>query len=256
MRILDMLTRMRPAFVFALCAGCAQPGPKLIDSRADSDETDVSSSRGEKPDTSSSKKPRDKNAEPEQMASDDDDAGMPPSRSSTAPRPGAGPRGGSSATAGSAGSLARGPVGAGAAGSGGVGSGGMGGMGGDAAPLGPLDASVADVGAGIIGSWEGHIVDRSGPMFDACVNVTQTSMAGPAGTTTYLGTVACTGMMTYVRTTGNVYEFTERETPPCAPNGVMHLTLNADDTMLYEWFRPGATVAQESGPMTRTDRCD
>jgi hypothetical protein len=122
----------------------------------------------------------------------------------------------------------------------------------DGAPT--ADSAVAD--DPVVGHWLGEIEDAIGRDYIACVEVTQVSMAGPAGNVVYTGALDCAADLTYSATEGNVVSFGQTVTRGTGcPRGTLKLSLNANGTLNYEWYLNMGSVPDEVGVLSRVDTC-
>jgi hypothetical protein len=140
---------------------------------------------------------------------------------------------------------------------------------GSAAPIVPPSSDSGDAGMmgqdggatgsapDIVGTWYGPVTDSLGPMYNACLQISQTSMPGPGGAARYAGRgINCRSELAFVAATDNVFSFDERIVNGTGcNNGDVHLTLNGDGSVKYEWFREGIEVPAQVGPLDKVDSC-
>jgi hypothetical protein len=127
----------------------------------------------------------------------------------------------------------------------------------DATPAGDGKSDAAAPIPEIIGTWFGEITGRTGNrVFSGCVVISQVDSPGPAGTSEYIGDTSCRTNLEYVEITDGVYTFNETMTGGTGcPRGYLHLRINPDHTMRYEWFVGSATMSESLGTLSRTDEC-
>lgn len=89
----------------------------------------------------------------------------------------------------------------------------------------------------LVGTWEGRVTE--GQMaYTVVLMLEETASGRLVGTTTYTGSISCTGTLNFVRQRAGLYEFVEdvRQGRGCAETGRVELWLDDTGTLQYAWY--------------------
>ena len=92
----------------------------------------------------------------------------------------------------------------------------------------------------LIRAWQGTVTQGS-KTYSLVMKIERLELQGYAGTTTYSGSVNCTGLLTFRRQRAGLYEFDETingGSSNCI-NGRIELYITNDGRMQWEWYRKG-----------------
>ena len=93
----------------------------------------------------------------------------------------------------------------------------------------------------VLDTWRGTVTQEDGQTYSLAMKIERLELQGYAGTTTYSGSVNCTGLLTFRRQRAGLYEFDETingGSSHCI-NGRIEWYITNDGLMQWEWYEKG-----------------